>query len=545
MKEINSKTINEDPKNNKLKNNKSIISSFNKNNSKDLINNNVNISNYYSSSNTFHNKSEKHLLIAHKINMKDKKNNYFKEGINEIFNDKDIFLNDKYKNNKVIIGRNKSKILKSKELSDNINNILNYKFSTYNKQRFNRSTNMRNSSTKRLKIEDLSKSFRKKNVIDKNIIKVYDLQENNNNSFYSNNGINQYDSIGKSINIYGKRTGFFFPGVTHITDGELNIIYQKFLEIEKNNKKKEKLKSKNKGKSRTIYNNIISEKNKNLNFRTISRTTIDKEMSSRLYLQEKILNKLKEENKKNQKLTEKIKKHISKDNNDLLMNQLDKYRDKIEKIDEVNKIDNDYNYYKTIQWMSGLRNYTKNKIKNKDIIKKDTLPVILKNPIKNKDDIYNNYLNNLQYPFGNSSNLICDIDSSISPLYAFILSDNLKNNEKITNTHIDDNYNYNFNNNSISNDNSNKLIKNFSVPSLKSKKNLYQNSVDKDLNIEGIKLLDYEIEMSRKLYGKRKKILNPVYKDKEVEPKIFAKSYYLNNYNFPKTIRNTISLHFK
>ena len=71
MKEINSKTINEDPKNNKLKNNKSIISSFNKNNSKDLINNNVNISNYYSSSNTFHNKSEKHLLIAHKINMKD------------------------------------------------------------------------------------------------------------------------------------------------------------------------------------------------------------------------------------------------------------------------------------------------------------------------------------------------------------------------------------------------------------------------------------------------------------------------------------------
>ena len=37
MKEINSKTINEDPKNNKLKYNKSIISSLNKNNSKDLI----------------------------------------------------------------------------------------------------------------------------------------------------------------------------------------------------------------------------------------------------------------------------------------------------------------------------------------------------------------------------------------------------------------------------------------------------------------------------------------------------------------------------
>ena len=543
MEEINLKTINEDPKTNKLRYSKSLVSSLNKNNSKDLFNNNTNISNYYSPSNSVNNKNEKHLLIAHKINIKDKKNNYFKEGINEIFNDKNIFLNDKYKNNKVIIGRNKSKILKSKELSDNINNIANYKFSTYNKQRFNKSTNMKSSSTKRLKFDDLSKSFRKKNVIDKNLIKPYDLQENNNNSFYSNNGINQYDSIGKTFNMYGKRTGFFFSGVNHITDGELKIIYQKFLDIAKNNKKKEKLKSKNKEKSRIIYNNIISEKNKDINFKTISKTTIDKEMNARLYLQEKILNKLKEENKENQKLTEKIKKHISKDNNNLLMNQVDKYRVKIEKIDEENKINNDYNYYKTIQWMSSLRNYTKNIVKNKNILKNATLPAIYKNSNKSKDDIYNNYLNNLQYSFGNNSNLICDIDSSISPLHAFILSDNLKNNEKITNTHIDDNYN--FNNNSISNDNSTKLIKNFSVPSLKNKKFLYQNSVGKDLNIEGIKLLDYEIEMSRKMYGKRKKIINPVYKDKDVEPKIFAKSYFLNNYNFPKTIRNTISLHFK
>ena len=543
MEEINLKTINEDPKTNKLRYSKSLVSSLNKNNSKDLFNNNTNISNYYSPSNSVNNKNEKHLLIAHKINIKDKKNNYFKEGINEIFNDKNIFLNDKYKNNKVIIGRNKSKILKSKELSDNINNIANYKFSTYNKQRFNKSTNMKSSSTKRLKFDDLSKSFRKKNVIDKNLIKPYDLQENNNNSFYSNNGINQYDSIGKTFNMYGKRTGFFFSGVNHITDGELKIIYQKFLDIAKNNKKKEKLKSKNKEKSRIIYNNIISEKNKDINFKTISKTTIDKEMNARLYLQEKILNKLKEENKENQKLTEKIKKHISKDNNNLLMNQVDKYRVKIEKIDEENKINNDYNYYKTIQWMSSLRNYTKNIVKNKNILKNATLPAIYKNSNKSKDDIYNNYLNNLQYSFGNNSNLICDIDSSISPLHAFILSDNLKNNEKITNTHIDDNYN--FNNNSISNDNSTKLIKNFSVPSLKNKKFLYQNSVGKDLNIEGIKLLDYEIEMSRKMYGKRKKIITPVYKDKDVEPKIFAKSYFLNNYNFPKTIRNTISLHFK
>ena len=503
MEEINLKTINEDPKTNKLRYSKSLVSSLNKNNSKDLFNNNTNISNYYSPSNSVNNKNEKHLLIAHKINIKDKKNNYFKEGINEIFNDKNIFLNDKYKNNKVIIGRNKSKILKSKELSDNINNIANYKFSTYNKQRFNKSTNMKSSSTKRLKFDDLSKSFRKKNVIDKNLIKPYDLQENNNNSFYSNNGINQYDSIGKTFNMYGKRTGFFFSGVNHITDGELKIIYQKFLDIAKNNKKKEKLKSKNKEKSRIIYNNIISEKNKDINFKTISKTTIDKEMNARLYLQEKILNKLKEENKENQKLTEKIKKHISKDNNNLLMNQVDKYRVKIEKIDEENKINNDYNYYKTIQWMSSLRNYTKNIVKNKNILKNATLPAIYKNSNKSKDDIYNNYLNNLQYSFGNNSNLICDIDSSISPLHAFILSDNLKNNEKITNTHIDDNYN--FNNNSISNDNSTKLIKNFSVPSLKNKKFLYQNSVGKDLNIEGIKLLDYEIEMSRKMYGKRKK----------------------------------------
>ena len=63
-------------------------------------------------------KKENHLLIIHKINIKDKKNTFYKQGVNDIFNDENIFLNNIYKNKRVIVGRNKPNTLKTNFLSN-------------------------------------------------------------------------------------------------------------------------------------------------------------------------------------------------------------------------------------------------------------------------------------------------------------------------------------------------------------------------------------------------------------------------------------------
>ena len=477
--------------------------------------------------------SKKRLLIAHKINIKDNKNSYYKEGIKNIFNDTNIYFNDKYKNIRVIVGKNKSKILRSKEMNGNLSNIVNYRFGV-NKNRFSKQNiNVSNNSNKKiLRFDEISKSFSKKNLMDNNIIKACELPEMNNNTNISN----KYDTIGKNFNIYGKRASICYSGINKITDGELKIIYRKFINIAEKNKKTEIFKK--------ITNRRKNERNFMIKSNSMSSlSTVDKEMKSRLNLQEKILNKYKIENEVNQKLKQKIKKYTSKDNDNILMNQVDKYRNKIEKIEEDYQTNNEYNYYKTIRWISSLRDYSNDRIKNidKDRNKQKnmySLPLINSksfNKSKDKDD-----LNNNQCYFGSNSNLHCDIDSHISPLYAFILSDISKTNEKITNTHID---NLDNKNNSI--DYSHKLKKTFSVPSLKKHINLNKNNnISTDLNIEGINLLDYEIEMSKLLNGKRKKIINVAYNDKDIEPLIFAKSYYLNNYDFPKSIKNANNLHF-
>ena len=110
-------------------------------------------------------------------------------------------------------------------------------------------------------------------------------------------------------------------------------------------------------------NNMIKDINNKL-FKKIYRSTIDKEIKSRLHLQEKILNKFHNHNKENQKIINKILKKTSKDNNDiLLMNTIDDYRIKMEKIDEDRTINQNNNYNKTIYWLSSLRNYP-NKSKN-------------------------------------------------------------------------------------------------------------------------------------------------------------------------------------
>lgn len=83
------------------------------------------------------NKIEKHLFIIHKINIKDKKNMFYKKGVKDIFNDENLFLSDKYKDKQVIIGRNKSNIFKPRH-------IMNYqdklKYKNFSKNRIQKST---------------------------------------------------------------------------------------------------------------------------------------------------------------------------------------------------------------------------------------------------------------------------------------------------------------------------------------------------------------------------------------------------------------------
>ena len=507
------------------------------------------------------NKKENHLLIVHKINIKDKKNTFYKEGVNDIFNDENLFLNDIYKNKRVIVGRNKPNKFKANYLS---NSLSKKNLGNFNKYRFYKSSTIKNYSLLK-KRNDIRNSFRKNNIVDKNFLNAYELKENNQN--YSICSESSRYEFRKSFNLYGKRSNIFVPGQDGISDNELKILYQRFLDREKENKKniikKMALSIGNKDKEHIKFkNNMIKDINNKL-FKKIYRSTIDKEIKSRLHLQEKILNKFHNHNKENQKIINKILKKTSKDNNDiLLMNTIDDYRIKMEKIDEDRTINQNNNYNKTIYWLSSLRNYPNKNKNNGDDDKisnnnktnnnnsnimnnNSTLPSIYNTRRKtntSKEDIYDNYLNNYQYSFGNNSNLYCDIDSNITPLYAFILSDNLKSNEKIRNSHIDDYYNINNKNNS--NINYKVIKKNLSVPSINNKIYINDKSCIKDINVEGKRLIDYEMEMSKHLEGKKKKLIKINYAEDETDTKTFAKSTLVDTFYYPKAVKNAFQLHY-
>ena len=82
------------------------------------------------------------------------------------------------------------------------------------------------------------------------------------------------------------------------------------------------------------------------------------------------------------------------------------------------------------------------------------------------------------------------------------------------------------------------------MPSLSKTININNNSqhILKNLNIEGKRLIDYEIEMSKKLEGK-KRLIKLNYNDDETDTKYLAKSYLLDNFHFPKNVKNAFELH--
>jgi hypothetical protein len=152
-------------------------------------------------------------------------------------------------------------------------------------------------------------------------------------------------------------------------------------------------------------------------------------------------------------------------------------------------------------------------------------------------DFQNNINDVLDYDFAppniNSFMDSTDVELNISNKFYNSFLDEEKEKEKIINTHIDDYL--------IANKNTiynvKQLKKNISTPSLINK------NTDKELKIEGKGLLDYEIGIYNELKGKRKKLLKMNYNDEDIDSKIFAKSYLLNNFYFPKAIKNTFDLH--
>ena len=317
------------------------------------------------------------------------------------------------------------------------------------------------------------------------LIRKLSLSPNQNKSLLSNLILKNktIDDLDSKLNkLDYKRPSVFLANKEYITDGELKILFEKLKENEKS------INNKSRNNRNFFRNNINIYPNK---------SEIN-EINNRLYLQEKILNEFKNNIKKNDYIIEKIKHITKKKNQDLLINKIENYRYNLQKINKSQRIKNNENYYKTIKWLSSLRKYDNNDNNNNIIIKNDNE--------KNKEDILENYINKYQYSFGNSSNLYSDLESNISPLYALILPQNLKCKEIIKNTHI---------------------YKSDSLP-----------------NIIGKNLLDYEIELSKSLEGKKKILVKNNNKDEEIKPLIFAKSNRLKNYQIPKAITNTINLHF-
>ena len=533
------------------------------------INNLLDNSNHESTPKKSENKKDKHLLILHKINIKDKKNNFYKKGATDIFNDENLFFSQYYKDKPVIVGKNKDSLFYVKyynknesQRTQNINNFGKTRLYRNTKTSKNLFIIKENGHPLRNSISSVTNDLRKNKFVDKSIKNAYDFQYNKNNvAANAKSIIGKYESLKNSYNIFGKRAPIFFSSNSYVTDGELKIIYEKFIDKVKDRKKKELLKLKlydkkfvKKGEGKNA-NEKDKDKDKDVNhnnntlYKKIFKTTIDKEMYARLGLQEKILNKFQNDKKENQKLIHKIKNYTNKSCDDLLINQLDNYRNKLEKIEQNERKIQEKNYNKAIYWLSSLRNYpqknsirTENENSQNNSNNNSTLPIIKKNnssinsiKFNSKDDIFDNYINNIHYSFGNNSNLYCDIESNIRPLCGLILPENYqeKEKEKITNTHIDDNLIAN--KNSIYN--AKELKKNISTPSLINK------NPDKELKIEGKGLLDYEIGIYNELKGKRKKLLKMNYNDEEIDSKIFAKSYLLNNFYFPKAVKNTFNMH--
>ena len=408
------------------------------------------------------------LFIARKI---DSNNivlrNFCRKGIKELFNNKNLYFSEKYNNNTIKIGNGEKKLI----IPEPKMNIERKNFIKRKTMNLLYLRSLSNNRTKTLYRNP------QKNILD---------DSNNNTSF-----LGRYDYRRASMNKSSltKKTSIIFKDKGNISDRELKIYFQNI---------KRKINEKNKSRNEK-YNYLINNRNNSDN------KSISNEIKNRLFLQEKILNEFKTYNINNNNIIKRLKKLTKKNKENLLINQIDNYPEKINKISE--KIKPGENHLKAIEWFSSLRQYNNN-IKNMSSEKKDEQMLTYSNDTK-KEQIFENYINKLHYSFGKNSSLYSDIQSRIRPLCALIIPRNLKNKETTKISYFHEN----------------------------NKKNTLPIVVGKSL-------LDYEIELSKDLEGKKKIFVKKSYPEEDIKPLTFAKSNNRETIKIPKAVTNTLYLHF-
>lgn len=280
--------------------------------------------------------ANKHSLFLKKINMKEKKNKYYIEGVRSIFNNENLFLENIYKGRKIVVGKSKKK--------NNLDIFI----------RINRRLNTKKYKTR---INNLSSN------------NALLINKSNNNQINNNTLINESSTNQKGRKILGGKRN-----ENYISDEDLNNIYHECINRENEGYKENIDKTKNKS---FIYTD------KNLPSQSI------KEVNNMINLQSLVLNKYKLRNIESKKIIDRLIKNTSKRKDKLLLNKINDYRLKKEKIDEeeTNNIINENPSFrnqnikevqKKLKWLSSLREYRDNQKRNNNK-KKDVFQIVSKN----------------------------------------------------------------------------------------------------------------------------------------------------------------------
>ena len=273
-----------------------------------------------------------------------------------------------------------------------------------------------------------------------------------------------------------------------------------------------------------------------------TRTFSAKEFDNILNLQNLILEKRKEVIKDKNKIEEKILRHTAKHRDKLLINQINDYRikkEEIEEIDKNNEESNNYdnylnshnfikkrNYLKSkdidanLRWLTSLRDY-QNNVKSLNNIKSQSL--IKLNKRINSSNIFSSKEDKKYFNSFDKKEIIFNLTGNLDPIYAQIVIDNHKFNERIRDTLND-------------------VPQNLKRKTLDNKMN--KNNMYKGLNIKGKKLLNFEIELSKKLEGKKKRIIQFPYLENDLKNQLFAESLPFNKNDIPQSVKNTLELHY-
>ena len=422
-------------------------------------------------------------LFLKKIDLRDLSNKYYLEGIHKIFNEEKLFFKEYYKDNKVVVGKSHNKSETNLLQKSDIKKFLFKKQATINKPKDRTLSSATNITYRTDSLKPSSKSRK----------------------YYN----------------YKKKEDY-------ITDEDLKNIYQKWIEREKENKS-----NKNKVK-------------KNLKFSKICGFS-KKEFDGILNLQNLILNKRKERNIETSKIEERLLRHTAKHRGNLLLNQINDYRIKKEEIEELDNKNNEENINnktmnnnlyltqeqklrdlnKNMQWLTSLRDYDNNNFNNL-IIKKQ--PNQLKKRC-NSSNILNLKNRYISFHSFDKRDIIFNLSNKFDSIYAQITPSNHKESEKIRDTFKDFKI---FWRNSRKNKEKYKLENNV----------LYKTNMYDGLNIKGKKLINFEIELSKELEGKKKRIVKIPYLENEIKSKIFVESNSVNKIDIPQTVKNTVELHY-